>query len=137
MNANLINCVENKNSIEFSEDALRLDTARGISKQDLTKEQILLAMNSVNKDLEFTMETHRDFIDGRLPTLSFSLWPGQRCIHHSYYEKEMRNQVLVMERSAMSRHSIMSIMCNELMRRLQVIDDRNEKCYREICPAVS
>ena len=96
--------------IDFPEKAFKEDTTRGISKEELTKEQILKAMNSVNKDLEFTMETHKDFIDGRLPTLSFSLWPGQRCIHHSYYEKEMRNQVLVMERTAMGRQSIMSIM---------------------------
>ena len=115
--------VEDRNVIDFSEKAFKEDTTRGISKEELTKEQILKAMNSVNKDLEFTMETHKDFIDGRLPTLSFSLWPGQRCIHHSYYEKEMRNQVLVMERTAMVKQSIMSIMCNELMRRLQVIDE--------------
>ena len=85
---------------------------------------MLIAMNSVNEDLDFTMETHLDFPDKRLPTLSFSLWPGQRCIHHSYYEKEMRNQLLVVERTAMGKHSIMSIMSNELMRRLQVIDER-------------
>ena len=83
--------VEDRNVIDFSEKAFKEDTTRGISKEELTKEQILKAMNSVNKDLEFTMETHKDFIDGRLPTLSFSLWPGQRCIHHSYYEKEMKN----------------------------------------------
>ena len=76
------------NKIVFKDDALKEDTTRGISKFDLTKEQILLAMNSVNTDLEFTMETHRDFTDGRLPTLSFSLWPGQRKIHYSYFEKE-------------------------------------------------
>ena len=114
------------NKIVLSENALVEDTTRGISKIDLTKEQILLAMNSVNDDLEFTMETHMDFADGRLPTLSFSLWPGQRKIHYSYFEKEMRNQVLVMERTAMSRQSIMSIMSNELMRRLQVVDESLE-----------
>ena len=100
------------NKIVFKADALKEDTTRGISKFDLTKEQILLAMNSVNRDLEFTMETHRDFSNGRLPTLSFSLWPGQRKIHYSYFEKEMRNQVLEMERTSMSHQSIMSIMSN-------------------------
>ena len=115
--------VKSSNTIEFSESALDEDINRGISQENLTKEQILKAMNSVSEDLEFTLETHNDFNDGRLPTLSFSLWPGQRKIHHSYYEKPMRNQTLVMERTAMGRQSIMSIMSNELMRRLQVIDE--------------
>lgn len=115
--------MKTENVIKFSQEALAEDIARGITKQDLTKEQILSAMNAVNEDLEFTIETHRDFEDGRLPTLSFSLWPGQTKIHHSYYEKQMRNQVLVMERTAMGRQSIMAIMTNELIRRLQVIDE--------------
>ena len=110
----------------FSESYLKEDVNRGRSKQEVTQEQILAAMNSVNDDLEFTMETHLDFEDKRLPTLSFSLWPGQKGLHYSYFEKKMRNQVLVMERTAMGRQSIMSIMTNELMRRLQVIDDKLE-----------
>jgi len=116
--------VEEKNIIEFSKDALRIDTTRGISKENFTREQILLAMNSVHKDLQFTMETHRDFNDGRLPTLSFSLWPGQRGIHHSYYQEEMRNQVLVMKHNATGRQALMYTMCGELIRRLQVVDER-------------
>ena len=116
--------VKSEKVIRFSESALLEDTNRGLSKTDVTKVQLLIAMNSVNEDLEFTLETHLDFSDKRLPTLSFSLWPGQKSIHHSYFEKAMRNQVLVMERTAMGRQSIMSIMSNELMRRLQVIDDK-------------
>ena len=116
--------VKNEKKFVFSENAYLEDLNRGRSRADLTREQILIAMNSINTDLEFTMETHLDFEDKRLPTLSFSLWPGQRCMHHSYFEKHMRNQVLVVERTAMGRQSIMSIMSNELMRRLQVIDDR-------------
>ena len=59
--------------------------------------------------------------------MSFSLWPQGNKLMHSYYEKGMRNQTLVVERSAMSRQSIMSIMSNELVRRLQVLDESLEK----------
>ena len=65
--------VKSEKVIRFSESALLEDTNRGLSKTDVTKVQLLIAMNSVNEDLEFTLETHLDFSDKRLPTLSFSL----------------------------------------------------------------
>ena len=52
-------------------------------------------------ELKLTLETQNDFSDGRLSTLSFFLWPGQNKIHHINYEKDMRNQTLVMELIAM------------------------------------
>ena len=81
-------------------------------------------MNSVNKDLEFTMELCTDFEDSKLPTLSFSLYMGETGIEHTYFEKSMKNQVLVMERSALGRQQVMSIMTNEVRRRVEVIGDK-------------
>ena len=85
-------------------------------------------MNSVCSELKFTMELCQDFPDGRLPTLSFSLWLDKKGINHSYFEKSMRNQTLVVERSSMGRQALMSIMSNELVRRLDVLGelDQNE-----------
>ena len=42
-------------------------------------------------------------------------------------EKQMRNQTLVMERTAMDRQEIMAIMTDELTRRLQVIDEKLDR----------
>ena len=42
-------------------------------------------------------------------------------IEHTYYEKAMKNQNLVVERSAIGRQQLMSIMTNEVRRRLEVI----------------
>ena len=78
-------------------------------------------MNKINDDLEFTLELCEDFNDGKLPTLSFALFAGKNGLQHTYFEKAMRNQILVMERSAIGRQQIMSIMSNELVRRLEVI----------------
>ena len=75
----------------------------------------------INDDLEFTMELCKDFHDEKLPTLSFAIFAGKNGLKHTYYEKPMRNQILIMERSAISRQQIMSIMSNELVRRLEVI----------------
>ena len=45
-------------------------------------------------------------------------------IDHTYFEKSMKNQTLVMERSSISRQQLMSIMTNELRRRLEVIGEK-------------
>ena len=50
--------VKTENVIKFSKDAHADEIARGITKHDLTEDQILSAMNAVNEDLEFTIEIH-------------------------------------------------------------------------------
>ena len=80
-------------------------------------------MNSINKDLEFTTETEKDFNNHRLPTLSFELWSTENGIAHSYFEKEMRSQVLTMKRSSMPEQSKFSILVNELNRRFEVMSE--------------
>ena len=113
-----------------SEDMKKVDIESGITRDEITRKEILIAMNSVNHDLNFTMELCGDFVDGRLPTLSFSIWPGKDKIEHSYFEKSMKNQTLLMARTSMCRHQILNIMSNELIRRLEMVDkviSQNEK----------
>ena len=81
-------------------------------------------MNSVNNDLSFTMELCKDFPEGKLPTLAFSIWADKEGLKTTYFEKSMRNQVLLLERTSMSRQSLNSILSNELRRRLEVLDDQ-------------
>ena len=81
----------------------------------------LPAMNSINQDLKFTTEAPEDFPNNRLPTLDFVLWLVDGVLFHSYYEKTMKNQFTVMQRSAMSEHQRMAILSNELVRRLSNI----------------
>ena len=42
-------------------------------------------------------------------------------LFHTYFEKAMKNQLTVMQRSAMSEHQRMAILSNELVRRLSNI----------------
>ena len=63
------------------------------------------------------------FSDCKLPTLSFRLYLGEDGIEHTYFEKEMKNQVLLMKRSALGNQQIISIMTNELRRRLEVLGE--------------
>ena len=85
---------------------------------------MLKAMNSINSDLQFTMEICSDFEGERLPTLSFSVWEDIDGLMHTYFEKAMRNQILLVERTAMSKQSLFSILGNELSRWLEVLDEK-------------
>ena len=81
----------------------------------------LPAINHVNQDLRFTTEAPEDFPQRRLPTLDFVIWMVDGIIFHSYFEKAMKTQFTVMQRSAMSEHQRMAILSNELVRRLSTI----------------
>ena len=76
------------------------------------------AMNSISEDITFTTEVPKDFTDKKLPTLDFVMWMHLGLILHSYYEKSMRTPYVIMKRSAMCEHQRMSILSNELIRRL-------------------
>ena len=46
----------------------------------------LVAMNAINKDLQFTIETQEEFEKERLPTLDFEMWLEEGGeIHHSFF----------------------------------------------------
>ena len=85
-------------------------------------------MNSVNPDLQFTVETAEDFEDGRLPKLDFDMWVEEGgVIKHSYFEKPMKTQLVLMKRSAMSENQKIDILSNELIRRLSNVGQGIEK----------
>ena len=71
-------------------------------------------MNNINHDLKFTSEIREDLADGKIPTLDCKSW----MMNHTYFEKEMRNQMLIPERSAISSKQKISILSNEAIRRL-------------------
>ena len=77
--------------------------------------------NPPDKKLRFTTEAPEDFNKNRLPTLDFALWMVDGILFHSYFEKSMKSQYTVMQRTAMSEHQKMSILSNELVRRLSNI----------------
>ena len=66
-------------------------------------------MNSVSPDLVFTTETEKEFSNGRLPTLSFQMWSDRSGLRHSFFEKDMRSQILTMKKSSQSENQKYSI----------------------------
>ena len=82
-------------------------------------------MNSINPDLTFTAEVAEDFEDEKLPTLDTKLWMRKDgTLVHSYFEKEMRTQILLEKDSAMSVRQKFCILGNELTRRLYNLDQK-------------
>ena len=80
-------------------------------------------MNSINGDLVFTTELPEDFEDERLPTLDFKMWLEEDWeINHTFYGKAMKNQMMIPRRSAMSDKMKISILSNDLNRRLSNIN---------------
>ena len=94
----------------------------GESADERMKRVCLPVMNCVNADLNFTAETAEEFPSGRLPTLDFELWLKDGKIENNYFQKSMKIDYIVMERSAMGRQQKLSILSNELIRRLSKCD---------------
>ena len=93
----------------------------------------LPVMNAINEDLTFTVEVAGDFINKKLPTLDFNLWMKEdKKLSHSYFEKEMKSQVLLEKESGMGMKQKYCINANELTRRLYVTDEHDEEGEFEI-----
>ena len=103
------------NKFVMDEEQLRDDVVRDEPDNVRMARVCLPAMNSVNDDLKFTTEAPEDFANNRLPTLDFVLWLIDGILFHTYYEKSMKNQMTVMQRSAMSEHQRIAIISNELV----------------------
>ena len=108
---------EEKRKFITTKECKEIDELAEESRENLTEREFRKMMNTINNDLEFTTETEKDFQNSRLPTLSFELWSTENGLAHSYFEKEMRSQVLTVKRSSMPEKSKFSILVNELNRR--------------------
>ena len=69
-----------------------------------------IAINQINPDLKFTVETEIDYVEKRLPSLDFYMWVERGLILHSYYEKPMRTQIVLMKKSSMGMQQKMDIL---------------------------
>ena len=109
-----------KEKMEFmvTEEGIKEDEESTESTNQRMAMLCLPAMNAVNEDLTFTIETPEEFPRNRLPTLDFVLWLERWGINHSYFEKLMKTPYLLMQRSAMGEQQHMSILANELVRML-------------------
>ena len=120
---------------KYSEPAYFEDNNKineGESNNERMTRICLPAMNDVNKNLEFTVETAAEFENERLPTLDFQVWQeGDGSINHTYFQKPMKTPLVIMARSDMGTQQKVQILANELTKRLSNINetrtDKQEK----------
>ena len=109
----------------FKEEWENEDKLAGESNRKRMSNEICKAMNSVYSFLKFTVETEEDFPqNNRLPSLDTQLWmedvPGQKRqkINFSFFEKSMKTPFCIMKDSAMAERSKISILSQDLIRRM-------------------
>ena len=100
--------------------------AEGESDNQRMARKCIKAMNSINSNLEFTVECQEEFENERLPTLDFSIWQEEGGIlNHSYFQKPTKTPFVIMARSGASVQQKIQILSNELARRLGNVNKNN------------
>ena len=86
-------------------------------------------MNSLERDMTFTAESHLDFEDLRLPTLDVNLWiqkptqVGSTPFRYTFFRKPMASRFLILEKSAMSWEAKKASLSQEVVRRMSNIQE--------------
>ena len=123
-------CTEDK-KFKFCQESLEEDKLKE-QEGETTNQRMAricnIAMNDINPELEFTVETADDFEDKKLPTLDFCIWQEEDgSINHTYYQKPIKSPYVIMERSSMSKQQKLQILANEMTRRLSNINKKRIK----------
>ena len=108
----------------YSEELKKSEVEHNISPESKTKQVLLLIMNSISRDLTFTVESQEDFSNGYLPTLDTQLKLTQKGITYKFYEKESNTPFVIIETSAVSQQTTIQSLSQEVVRRLQRTDPK-------------
>ena len=115
---------EKKKKFQFNKEWEEEDMSLKESDTVRMAREVNKAMNSIYPFLKFTVETEEDFENRRLPTLDCELWmepiqdQKRQKVNFSFFQKSMKTPFVVMKESAMSQSQKISILSNDLIRRL-------------------
>ena len=84
-----------------------------------TFQQLQAVANSLDKDIQMTIDTPSSNGEGRLPVLDLELWIEQDQIKHTFYQKPMSSPYQIHFRSALARKSKRETLLQEGIRRLR------------------
>ena len=83
-------------------------------------EVILAVANSIDPDIQLTLDTPSMNADKKLPCLDLKLWiDSEGLIQFEFYSKPMSSPYLLLQRSAVSRNTKRSTLFQEGMRRVR------------------
>ena len=90
-----------------------------LSEDQHTFQQLQAVANSLDKDIQMTIDTPSSNGEGRLPVLDLELWIEQDQIKHTFYQKPMSSPYQIHFRSALARKSKRETLLQEGIRRLR------------------
>ena len=106
--------------LEFRHEWKDQDEAEEVSDTKKTARVLQAIMNSIDDNLEFTMETHKDFANLRLPTLDTEIWVRKDgVILYSFFEKGVSAKEVMRQNTALSENTKVSSLAQDLIRRMK------------------
>ena len=75
--------------------------------------------NSLDQDIQMTVDVPSDFPDRRLPVLDLAIFVRDNQVHHSFYQKPMATPFVNLQRSALPAKTKRDSLFQEGIRRLR------------------
>ena len=112
-----------KPGTEFKYDKLSINNEK--AKLDENRKAELVTMevigsiaNSIDPMLKFTVDVPSNHEDGKLPMLDTKVWIEEGQINFEFYQKEMKNKLVLSKNSAMPNRQLIQIHTENVFRRL-------------------
>ena len=122
-----------KPGTEFKDNKLTINKCKAEkdAKRNIelvTMEVIGSIANSIDPMLKFTVDVPSNHEDGKLPMLDTKVWIDKGEINFEFYQKEMKNKLVLSKRSAMPNKQKIQIHTENVFRRLhntrKCLDDK-------------
>ena len=98
---NGIRWVDEKDKITWSEEDDKYDKKEGNSEDHITMDVWVKMASSIYNFLKFTVDIPEHHLDKCVPVLNVKIWRGEGgSVVHSFYEKPMANDKVIMANSA-------------------------------------
>ena len=102
--------------LAYCEEWEEEDKRNGETQTQRTGRILKDVMNSIIYFLNLTIEIEDDFDDRKLPTLDVKIWYQDGRVLHEHYEKEMKSNLVLEQRSALSENTKVSSLSQEVVR---------------------
>lgn len=111
---------------EFKNDQLTISEAKkkedeGVDADKRTMDVIKDVAYSIDEMIQMTIDVPSNYKDRRVPMLDTKVWlneEDENKIYYIFHQKEMRNRLVILKKSALAMKQKMSILSQETFRRL-------------------
>jgi hypothetical protein len=111
---------EEKDKIEWSKEDEEYDNVEQNSVDYVMMDVWGKMASSIYKFLKFTVDIPEHHVDNCVPVLDVKVWrEEEESVVHSFYEKPMVSDKVIMENSAQPSHMKMAMLSQEVVRRMK------------------